>query len=101
MKVIKIVRFSLKMLRCRARELSYSTACASRPFFIKMRMRIALYKRVQIYIQGPEKLRGDSLETTAFGRYGVKTSEKANMYSLTAVLLQRPLAEASKGFKKW
>ena len=37
------LRFSL---RCRARELS---ACASRPFFIKMRMRIELYKRVQIY----------------------------------------------------
>ena len=30
-------------------------------------------------LQGPEKLPGDSLETTAFGRYGVKTSEKANM----------------------
>ena len=37
------------MLRCRARELSYNTACASQPFFIKMRMRIELYKRVQIY----------------------------------------------------
>ena len=61
----KFVRFSLKMLRCRARELS---ACASRPFFIKMRMRIEL--------QGPEKLRGDSLETTAFGGYGVKQAEK-------------------------
>ena len=44
MKVIKFVRFSLKMLRCRARELSYSIY--SRPFFIKMRMRIELYKRV-------------------------------------------------------
>ena len=61
-----------------------------------------LYKRVQIY----EGLKGDSLETTAFGRYGMKTSEKghyANDYSLTAALLQRPLArcvsmtEASKG----
>ena len=36
MKVIKFVRFSLKMLRCRARELS---ACASRPFFMIMRVR--------------------------------------------------------------
>ena len=35
-----------------------------------------LYKRVQIY----EGLKGDSLEMTAFGRYGVKTSKKANMH---------------------
>ena len=75
MKVIKYVRFSLKMLHCRARELSYSTACASRPFFIKMRMRI------DTYLQGPEKIRGDSLD--AFGRYGVKTSEKDNMIMST------------------
>ena len=34
-------------------------------------------------LQGPEKLQGDSLETTAFGRYGVKTSEKANMIMST------------------
>ena len=34
-------------------------------------------------LQEPEKLRGDSLETTAFGRYGVKTSEKANMIMIT------------------
>ena len=34
-------------------------------------------------LQGPEKLRGDSLETTAFGRYGMKTSEKANMIMST------------------
>ena len=33
-----------------------------------------LYKRVQIY-EGLNK-KGDSLETTVFGRYGVKTSEK-------------------------
>ena len=52
------------------------------------------------FIQGPEKLRGDSLETTAFGRYGVKTSEKANMIMSTAVLLQRPLAQCfdDRGF---
>ena len=34
-------------------------------------------------LQGPENVPGDSLETTAFGRYGVKTSEKANMIMST------------------
>ena len=40
-------------------------------------------------LQGQEKECGDFAETTAFERYGVKTSEKANMHNehwLTSVL---------------
>ena len=35
-------------------------------------------------VQGHEKQCGDFAETTAFERYGVKTSEKANMHWLTS-----------------
>ena len=35
------------------------------------------YQQLQCY-KGKEKLFGDFAETTAFERYGVKTSEKAN-----------------------
>ena len=31
--------------------------------------------------QGQEKERGDFTKTAAFGRYGVKTSEKANIHN--------------------
>ena len=32
-------------------------------------------------LQGQDKERGDLAKTTAFGRYGVKTSEKANIHN--------------------
>ena len=39
------------------------------------------YQQLQCYIQGQEMLCGDFAETTAFERYGVKTSEKANIHN--------------------
>ena len=39
------------------------------------------YQRLQNYIREPENQLGDFPETTAFERYAVKTSEKANMHN--------------------
>ena len=39
------------------------------------------YQQLQCYIQGYENERVDCAEMTAFERYGVKTSKKANMHN--------------------
>ena len=44
------------------------------------------YQQLQCYIQGHENECGDFAETTAFERYGVKTSERANMQISTGQL---------------
>ena len=39
------------------------------------------YQQLHAMLQGQEKECGNFVETTAFKRYGVKTSEKANMHN--------------------